>query len=263
MSIERILIVGAGNMGGAMLDGWLASGLDPARFTILSPNRGHAPDGVSIVRDAPSEGFDAVVLGFKPYMLADISPSLQDVTSGASVISVLAGPELGTLRAHFPAARHCVRLMPNLACALGKSPLPVIADGDADRGYFAELLDALGTAEWLADENQFDLLTALTGCGPGFVYRWIDAMAQGASRLGLDPAQAERLAVATVDGAASLAAASEHAPGELARRVASPGGMTQAGLNRLDQNEDLVRLVTETLHAAQQRGAQMAEESKK
>lgn len=263
MSIETILIVGAGNMGGAMLDGWLAGGLDPARFTILSPNRKEAPAGVSIIRDPPAGGFDALVLGFKPHMLGDISPSLQEVANGAAVISVLAGVELATLRAHFPEAQHCVRLMPNLACALGKSPLPVIADCNVDTAEFVELFGALGAAEWLGDETQCNLLTALTGCGPGFVYRWIDAMAQGAARLGLDSAQAERLAVATVAGAASLAAASEHAPGELARRVASPGGMTQAGLDRLDQNDDLVRLVTETLRAAEQRGAQMAEESKK
>ena len=263
MSIETILIVGAGNMGGAMLQGWLAAGLDPGRFTILSPNRNYAPAGVSIIRDAPTGGFDAVVLGFKPYMLGDISPSLQDVSKGAAVISVLAGAELAPLRAHFPEARQCVRLMPTLACALGKSPLPVIADSNADRAEFAELFNALGTAEWLDDETQFNLLTALTGCGPGFVYRWIDAMAQSAARLGLDLAQAERLAVATVDGAASLSAASRHSPGELAQRVASPGGMTQAGLDRLDQSDDLVRLVTETLRAAERRGAQMAEESKK
>ena len=260
MSIAKILIVGAGNMGGAMLDGWLAGGLDPTRFTILSPNRGEAPRGVEIIREAPAVGFDAVMLGFKPHMLGDIAPALQAVTHGNPIISVLAGIELATLRQHFPDAGICVRLMPNLACALGKSPLPVIADGEID---LDELLAPLGTAEWLSDESQFDLITALAGSGPAFVYRFIDAMGAGAAELGLPEERAHRLALAMVEGAAALAASSEHSPAELARRVASPGGVTQFGLDRLDRNDDLRQLLTETLRDARNRSAQMAEESKK
>lgn len=260
MKLENMLIVGAGNMGGAMLDGWLAGGIAPHRFTILSPNRAEAPQGVSIIREAPEDGFDAVVLGFKPYMLSDLAQPLQAVTRGKPVISVLAGVELATLREHFPEASHCVRLMPNLACALGKSPLPVIADAEID---LDELLQPLGTVEWLADETQFDLVTALAGSGPAFVYRFIDALGAGAAELGLPAEQAHRLALSMVDGAAALAAVSNHSPAELARRVASPGGVTQFGLDRLDRDNDLLRLLTETLRDARDRSAQMAEESKK
>ena len=100
--------------------------------------------------------------------------------------------------------------------------------------------------------------TALAGCGPGFVYRFIDALAQGAARLGLDPAQAQRLAVATVEGASALAAASPHSPAELARRVASPGGSTQKGLDVLDADDALFRLIKATLVASRDRNAEMA-----
>ena len=97
--------------------------------------------------------------------------------------------------------------------------------------------------EWI-DEAQFDLVTALAGSGPAFVYRFIDALAVGAASLGMEAGQAERLALATVEGAALLASASEHGPGELARRGASPGGTTQAGLDVLDADSALARLVS-------------------
>ena len=104
-------------------------------------------------------------------------------------------------------------------------------------------------------------MTALAGSGPAFVYRFIDALAQGAGALGLDPAQAGRLALATVEGAALLAACSEHAPAQLARRVASPGGTTEAGLAVLDDEGALARLVAATLRAAHDRSAEMAREA--
>src|SRR5690606_10675438 len=101
------------------------------------------------------------------------------------------------------------------------------------------------------------------GSGPGFVYRFIDALASAAAELGLPREQADRLALAMVEGAAALAAASPHSPAELARRVASPGGMTQQGLDVLDRDEALVRLLVETLRAVRDRGAELAAEARK
>jgi len=123
------------------------------------------------------------------------------------------------------------------------------------------LLDPLGTPEWLADEALFDAVTALAGCGPAFVYRFIDALAAGATALGVEPGQAERLALATVEGAALLAGSSPHGPGELARRVASPGGSTQAGLDVLDENSALATVVAAAMAAAERRSAEMGREA--
>ncbi len=131
------------------------------------------------------------------------------------------------------------------------------------RKSVTDLAERLGTAEWLSGESQFDLVTALAGSGPGFTYRFIDALAEGAIRLGLEPAQAQRLAVQMVDGAGALAAASPDSPGVLAARVASPGGMTQKGLDVLDEGEALVRLMEECLRAARDRGREMAEDARK
>ncbi|MGN3973845.1 pyrroline-5-carboxylate reductase family protein [Tsuneonella sp. SYSU-LHT278] len=261
IAFQSILIAGYGSMTGAMLDGWLASGLKPDIFTAYGPREKPVPEGVRFTTSVPEGAFDALVLGFKPQMLSEAAPPLEPLAGpGTVVVSVLAGVELAALAQRFPRSGGVVRLMPNLAAALGKSPNGLVARGidDAGRDAVTELAARLGSAEWLADETQFDLVTALAGSGPGFVYRFIDALAAGATRLGLDPVQAERLAVAMVDGAGALAAASPHSPGDLARKVASPGGMTQKGLNVLDEDEALTRLVTETLRAARDRGREMA-----
>jgi pyrroline-5-carboxylate reductase len=123
-------------------------------------------------------------------------------------------------------------------------------------------LAPLGAPEWVGEEL-FDAVTALAGCGPAFVYRFIQALAAGGEALGLDGAQSLRLAQATVDGAAALAAASPYPPGELARRVASPGGSTQAGLDVLDADSALMKLVLATMTAARDRNVAMGAEARK
>ena len=261
MTFDSILIVGCGNMAGAMLRGWLAAGLDPARFAVSDPFARELPQGVRRLEAVPQdEPFDAVLLGVKPQSLAEVAPQVApDARAGTTLLSILAGVELAVLETHFPGAGGIVRLMPNLSAALGKSPIALAAAGLDEAGQHAvtALLAPLGTPEWIA-EADFDLVTALAGSGPAFVYRFIDALAQAATRLGLSGEQAARLALATVDGAAALAAASPHDPGELARRVASPGGVTQAGLDALDQGDALGRLIEATLRAARDRSAEMA-----
>lgn len=260
-TLDSILIYGCGNMGGAMLAGWLAGGLDPRRFTIVDPYLPEAPARVQLLRELPGRRFDAVLLGVKPQVLDEVAPMLAPALGEGTVLfSILAGVELSSLTARFPGAGAIVRIMPNLAAAIGRSPIALFDRGldQVGRAAVTTLLGPLGTPEWLAAESEFDLVTALAGCGPGFVYRFIDALASGAAALGLDPAQAERLAVATVEGAAMLAAASEHSPAELARRVASPGGSTQKGLDVLDRDSALLGLIEATLRASRDRNAEMA-----
>jgi len=150
--------------------------------------------------------------------------------------------------------------MPNLAAAIGKSPMGLFAAGldESARHDVTALLAPLGQPEWLAREDQLDAVTALAGSGPAFVYRLIAALAEGGAELGLEPGQADRLARAMVEGAATLAAGSPESPAELARRVTSPGGTTAAGLAVLDRDQALARLIAETLRAARDRGAELA-----
>jgi pyrroline-5-carboxylate reductase len=263
MGYESILIVGCGNMAGAMLEGWLAAGLPKSTFTVVTPSRESVPGDVELLREVP-EGrhFDAVLLGFKPQMLTKIASTLQEVTGdGVTILSVLAGVQIETLRERFPAAGALVRVMPNLACALGKSPVALAEEGldEASREALLALMAPLGTPAWVG-EDKFDLVTALAGSGPAFVYRFIDALGAAAVRLGLPEEQARELALAMTEGAAALAARSEHTPGRLADMVASPGGVTRQGLDVLDEGEALTQLITRTLRAARDRSAEMASE---
>lgn len=258
---RKLLIVGCGNMGGAMLAGWLAGGEDPARFAVLDPALDAAPAGVALLRDpGEARGHDAILLGFKPQQLPALAASLQPLAGpGVTVLSLLAGIDLATLAQSFPAAEAQVRVMPNLAARIGKSPVILAARGLDQPGRDAAqaLFDRLGTAVWLEDEAQFDLVTALAGSGPGFVYRFIDALAGAAQELGLARDLADPLALATVEGAAALAAAADVSPSELADRVASPGGMTREGLNVLDADKALESLLTNTLRATSEKGAEL------
>jgi pyrroline-5-carboxylate reductase len=261
--MNHLLIIGCGNMGGAMLAGWLAAGQNPARFSVLDPALPEAPQGVALYRDAAEVpgGHDAVLLGFKPQQLGALGPGLQGLTEGRTVCSLLAGITLAQLAAAFPQGLAHIRVMPNLAARINKSPVILAERGlDADtRAAAFALFGHLGSAVWLEDEAQFDLVTALAGSGPGFVYRFIDALAGAAVDLGLDAPTAAALALATVEGAAALAAASDAPPATLADRVASPGGMTREGLNVLDENAALRRLLAKTLAATRDKGAALSQ----
>lgn len=260
MANDSILICGCGNMGGAMLSGWLRGGLEPARVTVVDPYLAEVPPGVRLLRTIPAERFGHLLLGIKPQALDEVAPQLAPATGGAVMLSILAGVELDSLARRFPAAAAWVRVMPNLAAAIGKSPMGVFGRGldEAARRDVETLLAPLGTAEWLAGEEQLDAVTALAGSGPAFVYRFVAALAEGGAALGLSPDQADRLARAMVEGAAALAAASPDSPLELARRVTSPGGTTAAGLVVLDEGGNFARIVAETLRAARDRGAELA-----
>ncbi|MEM1197216.1 MAG: pyrroline-5-carboxylate reductase [Pseudomonadota bacterium] len=264
----QLLLIGCGNMGGAMLAGWLQAGLPPQRFAVLDPALENAPDGVALYKDPQDVpgSHDSVLLGFKPQQLSALAPGLQSlVRDRVALHSLLAGLTLEQLEVAFPQARAHVRVMPNLAARINKSPIILAQRGltKAQRSETRALYDPLGSAIWLEDESRFDLLTALAGSGPGFVYRFIDALAQAAIRLGAQPIEANRLALAMVEGASGLAADADVSPAALADRVASPGGMTREGLDVLDNDDALIALLTQTLEATAKRGEALSREAAK
>jgi pyrroline-5-carboxylate reductase len=258
----QMLIFGCGNMGGAMLRGWLAAGVAPDKFVVVDPVADALPEGVRLYRSASelTETFSVALLGIKPQMLSSLAPDVGHLLApGALVISILAGAHTTTLTSHFPASR-VLRLMPNLAAAIGKSPLGLFSTqlDERARTEIETMLYALGTPIWLAEELQMDAVTALAGSGPAFVYRFIDALAQGGIATGLPPEVAADMAQAMAEGAVALAAKSPESPAELATRVTSPGGTTAAGLAVLDHDEALQGLIEATLRAARDRGAELA-----
>jgi pyrroline-5-carboxylate reductase len=249
-----ILLFGCGNMGRALLEGWLAGGFDPACFVVIDPVAAGLP--VTIHRDATSvtRTFSLALLGVKPQLFAEVAPVFESLLApDATMISILAGTRIATLQQAF-AGRAIIRLMPNLAAALGKSPLGLYPQVEG----LNDLLAPLGTPFWLSSEAQMDAVTALAGSGPAFVYRFIDALAGAGENLGLDANQALGLATAMVEGAALLVASSDAPPQILARRVTSPGGTTAAGLAVLDDNAALAKLIEATLTAARDRGVELS-----
>lgn len=262
-AIGPLWLVGAGNMGGAMLRGWLDAGLDPAQLVVIDPAARDLPAGVTAFAAPPPDGAApaTLVLAVKPQQLDAVAPLLAPALEAETLLlSILAGVEIASLRARFAKASAVVRVMPNMPVAIGKGVMAMHGEGlDGDtRDRAVALMAPLGAIEWIPGERLFDAVTAISGSGPAFLFRFIDALTEAAAALGLPRDQAARLALATVEGSALLAASSDETPAALAERVASPGGTTRAGLDVLDADEALGRLIRRTLEAAARRGAEMA-----
>jgi pyrroline-5-carboxylate reductase len=259
-------LAGCGNMAGAMLARWLEEGVDPAHVSVIRPSGAPAGAGVRVTTDWPEDEVPAIVLlGMKPYQLDLVAPALAPILDAETIlVSILAGVELASLRARFPTPRTIIRAMPNLPVRIGKGVTSLTSDSTdiAAKALVTGLMATLGHAEWLEDEAAFQLAGHLTGAGPAFLFRFIDALATAAERLGLPYDQAQRFALKTAEGAAALAAVSDDDPETLARKVTSPGGTTQAGLAILDADRALLDLVERTLDASRLRGLEMAAEAR-
>ena len=264
---RRLWLIGCGNMGGAMLSRWIESGVvQGGAVDVVNRHDRDLPDGVRQARvlpDGPPP--DAVMLAMKPQQLDEIVAAYGErICQAPMLISILAGVEEATLAERFPGPA-IIRAMPNLPVALGKGVVALYADGapQSAREAVAALMAPLGLVEWTEDEAMFGAVGTLEGCGPAFLFRFFDARAMAGVARGIPSDLAARVARATVDGAASMASGSDATPAILADRVASPGGSTRQGLNVLDSEGALVRLMSETLQAAERRGREMAAAAKR
>lgn len=256
------LFIGCGNMGQAMVEGWLAAGDDATGFVAVRPSGKPVP-GIRTVR-TPGEADlipDRLILGFKPQQLKALAPEVgRWVTSRTTLVSMLAGADMGTLEGLFPRARAVVRVMPNLPVAVRRGVLPLFAN-DRSEALRAELqpwFSLLGYAPWCATEEEFAAIGFVAGSTPAYVARFMAAFASAGEARGLDPGIALTAAREAVLGSAWLAAATNAPLEELARRVTSPNGTTEAGLRVLDP--ELPDLVQRTLAAATRRSAELAAE---
>lgn len=259
--MKTLWLIGCGTMAGAMLRRWIAAGAVRGEDVFVL-NRGDRdlPEGVGQGRVLPEGALpDAVMLGVKPQQLDAIADRVTDRIAGVPMlVSILAGVEEAALAARFDAGA-IVRAMPNLPVEIGKGVVALHSDSAdaAARAGAGALMAPLGLVEWV-DAARFDAVTALAGSGPAFVYRFIDALAAAGAAIGIPADQALRLALATVEGGALLAAQSPDTPATLADKVASPGGSTRTGLDVLDADAALVRLLTATLEASERRNAEIA-----
>ncbi|GGE19105.1 pyrroline-5-carboxylate reductase [Aureimonas endophytica] len=270
-AIGRLLLVGGGNMGGAMARGWLDAGLPQGALHLLDPRPGPAMrDLVEAGRlthstGVPSATFDVVLLAVKPQMMAEVLPGLRPVLKpGSLVISVAAGTTTATIAEGLGAAA-IVRAMPNTPALIGRGITGCFAApgvGEEARRAAEALLSASGPVVWVATEAEIDLVTAVSGSGPAYVFLLAEALAAAGAEAGLDPDLAMTLARHTVAGAGELMLRSDEAPAQLRRNVTSPNGTTQAALDVLMAEDGLAPLLRRAVASAARRAAELSEPAK-
>jgi pyrroline-5-carboxylate reductase len=264
----RLLLIGCGNMAGSMLARWLDCGLPPYRVHVVRPSGKPVAPGIEVSTRLTEHivSDTCVLLGCKPQQLAQVAEEIGPFLSQRhKLASILAGVPLDRLNEAFPNAVGIVRCMPNMAVRTGQGVSVLYGGPDLPndrRENVQQLCEPLGLVEWLDDEALFDAATALSGCGPAFVYRFIDALSTTGATLGLDPAMAARMSLATVAGAGISATQSDRSPAEMADAVASKGGMTRQGLDVLDEDSALNALIERTLRAARDRGTELGKLAK-
>ena len=258
-------LVGCGNMAGAMVAGWRSAGIDLSGVTAIRPS-GTPVEGVRTVSELPAGAPPTLVmLGFKPQKLDEVAPALSlRLGEETILVSLLAGVEAATLRARFPHVRAVVRAMPNLPVAQRRGVTALYND-DSDAKALATveaLMTALGFAPVVPEEAQLSAIGAVSGSGPAYVARFVEALNVGGEGLGLAPDLAQAIALKTIVGTAAMVEATCLPMPELARRVASPKGTTEAGLAVLDAADGLKPLIARMLAAAIARGRDLAEQAR-
>ena len=258
--------VGCGNMGRAIVDGWRSAGIELSGTVVIRPS-GLPVEGVRTVQTPFEAGPPPklVILAFKPQKLDEIVRQLRSfLTSKTVVVSILAGVEAATLRQLFPGVGVIVRAMPNLPVAIRRGVVALFSEeaDDAQRRELAELFVPLGFAPWMVDEARFAAVGSVAGAGPAYVARFIAALTKAGEARGLSHEIASTIALETVLGTAWLAATTGETMDEIAHRVASPNGTTEAGLAMLDHDRVLDQLLSVAIEAAARRGTELANEAK-
>jgi pyrroline-5-carboxylate reductase len=258
--------IGCGNMGGAIVNGWRAGGIDLSGVTVIRPS-GRPVEGARTLTGFAEAGAPPklAVLAFKPQKLDEIAGELRRWLSSKSVVvSLLAGVEAASLRERFPGAGAIVRAIPNLPVAVRRG-VTGLYSADVDEPTklkLNNLFSALGFAMWMADESKLAAVGSVAGAGPAYVARFVAALAKAGEKRGLSEEIAAIIARETVLGTAWMAATTDEDMESIARRVASPNGTTEAGLAVLDRERVLDALIGVTIEAAARRGAELAEEAR-
>jgi pyrroline-5-carboxylate reductase len=263
---ERIVLIGFGNMGQALVRGWLAKGRSAGSIEIVDASpaarAAAAQLGIAARADVGAGRAAVVVLAVKPNQLADVLPRCAAlVQEGAVVLSIAAGKTLTAIGHALGQRAPVVRAMPNTPAAIGRGITALVASSavsDEQRALCDALLAAVGAVAWLDDERHMDAVTAISGSGPAYVFLLAECLEQAAVELGLDGELAKKLALATVAGAGAYAAEAREPPAELRRRVTSPNGTTQAALEVLMGEGGMRELLARATAAAARRSRELS-----
>lgn len=262
----RLVLLGAGKMGFALLEGWLARGLDPRKVTVIEPQPAKAVKtlvrrGLKLNPKAAAEA-TAIVIAVKPQIAPEALPAIAPHVGRTTLaLSIMAGRTLRFLGDALPAGTPIVRAMPNTPAAIGRGITVAVSNAKVSarqRKQASDLLAAAGSVEWVKDEALMDAVTAVSGSGPAYVFLLAEAMTQAGVAAGLPAALAARLARETVAGSGELLHRSSLDAATLRQNVTSPGGTTAAALSVLMGPDGFGRLLTEAVAAATRRSRELA-----
>ncbi len=267
---NRLILAGCGNMGFAMLDGWVKGGRIKAQdVLVIEPNdslraRAAALD-VKTVADAKDIAADCrpdlIIFAVKPQVMKDVVPAYaRFATTGTAFLSIAAGTPISVFEELLGPTASIIRCMPNTPAAIGKGMMVLFANPNvspAQDQFVQDLLSANGAIAFIQDENQMDAVTAVSGSGPAYVFHFIEALTSAAEKAGLTADVAKLLAMQTVMGAGALAAESSEDPEQLRKNVTSPNGTTAAALDILMEDDRLLDLVSKAVDAAKQRSIEL------
>jgi pyrroline-5-carboxylate reductase len=261
-----ILLAGAGKMGGAMLSGWLAQGLDATRVAVMEP---HPSDEIRVlvskgIRLNPSPGdlggVATLVVALKPQTFRDAGPGLKAFAGSSTlVLSIMAGTPIAAIEQ--ACGGSVVRAMPNTPAAIGRGITVAVAAkrvSAAQRAAADALLRATGSVEWIDDETLMDAVTAVSGSGPAYVFLLAEELARAGVAAGLPAALAEKLARETVAGSGELLHRSDFPAATLRQNVTSPGGTTAAALGVLMAPDGLQQIMTRAVAEATRRSRELS-----
>ncbi|MHB8270899.1 pyrroline-5-carboxylate reductase [Bradyrhizobium sp.] len=261
-----VVLAGAGKMGGAMLSGWLAQGLDATRVAVVEP---YPSDEIKAllakgVQLNPALGdigsVAALVVALKPQMFREAGPQLRPFAGSSTlVVSIMAGITIAALTE--VCGGSVVRAMPNTPAAIGRGITVAVADKNvsaAQRGTADALLHSIGLVEWTSDEALMDAVTAVSGSGPAYVFLLAEELARAGVEAGLPPELATKLARETVAGSGELLRRSDLDSATLRQNVSSPGGTTVAALEVLMGEGGMQSLLTRAVAAATKRSRELA-----
>jgi pyrroline-5-carboxylate reductase len=262
-----LVLAGAGKMGSAILDGWVARGLDPAKVVVLEPQPSlqvarYGSQGLRLNPNRAGLVADAIIVAVKPQVAAEVLPALAPLAGPRTVVvSIMAGRPLAFLESAWPSATAIVRTMPNTPAAIGRGITVAVGNAHvtaAQKELADRLLAATGAVEWITDEAHMDAVTAVSGSGPAYVFLLAEALARAGVAAGLPEALAEKLARLTVAGSGELLNNMPEDAATLRRNVTSPGGTTAAALAVLTANDGLEPLMTRAVAAATKRSRELA-----
>ncbi|MEM7242051.1 MAG: pyrroline-5-carboxylate reductase [Pseudomonadota bacterium] len=269
---KKILLIGAGNMGFAMLKGWM-SFEDPPQVTVVDPSQEYQTRATQVGARAFAEPldldaaqiFDLIVVAVKPHYVTDILGAYKKwISAKTTVVSVAAGVTINRMAQALPNETAIIRCMPNTPAAIGQGMMVLCSNTHVqpDAAKLAEKLFATsGKVAWVADETLMDAVTAISGSGPAYVFHFVECLTQAGIDLGLPEETAAILAKQTVSGAGQMVAAASETPTQLRQNVTSPNGTTQAALEVLMQGRAFEKLLGQAARAARDRGVELDQES--